>query len=167
MKVKRVLLALAVGGLMWGSLGSPAAAGGHDNFTWRNPTQPSKSPDDLKDSQYRGWHFEAKYEPFRRCILARESGGNYRSDGPWGSGGYQFIQSTWDRAMKYAGYPEWVGVRPYLAPVYVQQEGFWVTANPYPKKSGLRGAHHWSTDHTYAELGVRGVNCEKELPGGK
>ena len=167
MKKKRVASILAATVLAWGSTCAVAAAAPHDDFTWRNPAQPSKSPDDLKDSQYRGWHFEAKYEPFRRCILARESGGNYRSDGPWGSGGFQFIQSTWDRAMKFADYPEWVGVRPYLAPVYVQEEAFWVTENPYPKKSGLRGAHHWSTDHTYAELGKRGVNCEKELPGGK
>ena len=31
-----------------------------------------RAPTTLKDSQYRGWHYEAKYEAkFRRCILAR------------------------------------------------------------------------------------------------
>ena len=34
-------------------------------------------------------------------------------------------------------------------------------ANSLPKKKrSFVEAHHWSTDHTYNELGVRGVDCE-------
>ena len=40
--------------------GLPAAA--DEPWTYKNPAQPSKNPDDLKDSQYRGWHYEKKWE---------------------------------------------------------------------------------------------------------
>lgn len=113
---------------------------------YRNPTQPSKNPTKLLDSGYRGWHYESKWEPFRKCVMARESGGNYKANGSYGSGAYQFIQSSWDTAMGRARMPEWVGVRPYLAPPAVQDEAFWVMANPRPKKKGLHGAFHWSPD---------------------
>ena len=120
--------------------GGVAVADGE--WTYKNPAQPSKNPDDLKDSQYRGFHYERKYEGFRKCVMARESGGSYKITGRWGSGAYQFIQSSWDTAMKRANMPEWIGARPHKAPPYVQDHGFWVMANPYPKQKGLRGKHH-------------------------
>ena len=57
--------------------------------------------------------------------LRRESGSNFKADGSGGSGAYQFIQSTWDAYVVKvdAGY---VGVRPHLAPPYLQEEMFWV-----------------------------------------
>jgi len=57
------------------------------------------------------------------------------------------VQSTWDSYAGRAGFPEWVGVRPYKAPRYVQDEMFWYVINPKPKLKGLHGAHHWSTAH--------------------
>jgi hypothetical protein len=129
-----------------------------DHWNYKNPAKPSKNPDDLKDSQYRGWHYERKFEGFRKCVASRESGGNYKVDGPWGSGAYQFIQSTWDSAMKQANKPEWIGVRPHKAPPYVQDEAFWIKANPYPKKKGLHGRSHWSSAHA-AKFGFKTFDC--------
>ncbi len=139
----------------------------HEQYLYRNPAQPSKDPRELKDSQYRGFHYEAKYEPFRKCVMSRESGGNYRahSEEGWGSGAYQFTSATWRLAMLGIGAPEWAEAQARYAPPAYQDEAFWYVANPYPKLSGLRGKHHWSTDHTYNTIGKRGVNCEKWLPG--
>lgn len=128
------------------------------DWNYKNPTKPSKTPSDLKDSQYKGWHYERKFEGFRKCVMARESGGNYKVDGKWGSGAYQFIQSTWDSAMKQAKMPEWVGVRPHKAPPHVQDEAFWIKANPYPKKKGLHGKQHWSSSHA-AKFGFKTFDC--------
>ncbi len=129
-----------------------------EDWTYKNPANPSKNAKKLKDSQYRGWHYEKKWEPYRKCVMARESGGNYKVDGKWGSGAYQFIQSTWDQAMKQARKPEWIGVRPHKAPPYVQDEAFWILANVYPKKAGLHGRHHWSSEHA-AAFGFKTRDC--------
>lgn len=137
---------------------SAVPAHADDHWTYKNPAQPSKNPEQLKDSQYRGWHYERKYEGFRKCVMARESGGNYKSNGRWGSGGYQFVQSSWNTAMERANMPEWIGVRPHKAPPYVQDAAFWVMANPYPKKKGLHGKHHWSSAHA-ASQGFRTFDC--------
>jgi hypothetical protein len=153
--MKRTLTTLAItAGLLFSA--TPVVADDHWNY--KNPAKPSKNPDDLKDSQYRGWHYERKFEGFRKCVASRESGGNYKVDGPWGSGAYQFIQSTWDSAMKQANKPEWIGVRPHKAPPYVQDEAFWIKANPYPKKKGLHGRSHWSSAHA-AKFGFKTFDC--------
>ena len=133
-------------------------AWGEDSFVYKNPKNPTKNAEALKDSQYRGFHYERKFEGYRKCIMARESGGNYKSDGRWGSGAYQFVQSTWDSAMKQANKPEWIGVRPNKAPPYVQDEAFWIKANPYPKKKGLHGRSHWSSAHA-AKFGFKTYDC--------
>jgi len=133
-------------------------AWGEDSFVYKNPKNPTKNAEALKDSQYRGFHYERKFEGYRKCIMARESGGNYKSDGRWGSGAYQFVQSTWDSAMKQANKPEWIGVRPNKAPPYVQDEAFWIKANPYPKRKGLHGRSHWSSAHA-AKFGFKTYDC--------
>ena len=153
--MRRLAAIVVAAGLVWGS--APAATA-DDHWNYKNPAQPSKNPEDLKDSQYRGFHYEKRFEGFRKCVMARESGGNYKVDGPWGSGAYQFIQSTWDSAMKQAGMPEWVGVRPHKAPPHVQDEAFWIKANPYPKKKGLHGRSHWSSAHA-AKFGFKTFDC--------
>ena len=153
--MRRLAVIVVAAGLVWGS--APAATA-DDHWNYKNPAKPSKNPEDLKPSQYRGFHYEKKWEPFRLCVAARESGGNYKVDGPWGSGAYQFVQSSWNEAMKRANMPEWVGVRPHKAPPYVQDEAFWVMANPYPKKKGLHGKHHWSSAHA-AKFGFRTFDC--------
>jgi len=153
--MKRTLTTLAItAGLMFAA--TPAVADGDWNY--KNPRNPTKEASKLKDSQYRGFFYEKKWEGFRKCVMARESGGNYKVDGRWGSGAYQFVQSTWNSAMQKAGKPEWTGVRPHKAPPYVQDEAFWIMANPYPKKKGLHGKHHWSSAHA-AKFGFNTYDC--------
>lgn len=154
--MKRLITVMVVAGCF---LVHPATAAADETWNYKNPANPSKNADDLKDSQYRGWHYERKWEPYRKCVMARESGGNYKADGPYGSGAFQFIQSTFDEAMRRARKPEWVGVRPHKAPPYVQDEAFWLMANPYPKKPGLHGRHHWSSRWAKEILGVNVKDC--------
>ena len=135
----------------------PAAA--PDEPQYRNPAKPSKNAAELRDSGYRGYHYERRWESYRKCIMVRESGGNYKADGPYGSGAYQFIQKTWDIYVERANMPEWAGVRPYLAPPTVQDEVFWLAANPKPKKKGLHGRHHWSSGHALQLLGAKVRDC--------
>ena len=104
-------------------------------------------PKDIPDSPYRGYHYEEKWEPVRKCIFWRESSGRYKADGPYGSGIAQWIQSTWDVYADRAGYPEYVGVRPFKVPSYVQEDVFWFMINPFPKKPALHGYHHWEAAH--------------------
>jgi hypothetical protein len=153
--MKRTLTTLAItAGLLFAA--TPAVADGEWNY--KNPRNPTKDASKLKDSQYRGFHYEKKYEGFRKCVMARESGGSYKIDGRWGSGAYQFVQTSWDTAMERAKMPEWIGVRPHKAPPYVQDHGFWIMANPYPKKKGLHGRHHWSSAHA-AKFGFKTYDC--------
>jgi hypothetical protein len=126
-----------------------------DHFNYKNPWKPTKDVDKIPDSLYRGWHYDAKHEDFRKCILRRESGSNFKSDGSGGSGAYQFIQSTWDAYVVKVD-PGYVGVRPNKAPPYLQEEMFWVVVNPYAKKPGLEGRHHWSAAHAHG-AGFTGV----------
>jgi hypothetical protein len=112
-------------------------------------------PQDVPDSQYRGYHYEQRWEPVRKCIVWRESRNRKSADGRNGSGLYQFIQTTWDSFITDAGFPEWKGVRPYKAPRYVQDAMFWFVINPKPKLKGLHGAHHWGTHHATGRI----TNC--------
>lgn len=51
-----------------------------------------------------------------------ESGGNYAAVDPSGTyfGAYQFLPSTFNSVVGKAGYPEYIGVRPDMAPIHVQ-----------------------------------------------
>lgn len=102
---------------------------------------------DLPDSQYRGDHYVPAAEGFRKCVMWRESYGRYGADGRYGSGAYQFVQSTWRQYAQAAGVGEWANVRPARAPRYVQDKVFWFALNPLPRKRGLEGRHHWDPKH--------------------
>lgn len=117
-------------------------------------------PKDVPDSQYQGSHNPgtSRFEEIRKCIIWRESRGNPKADGEYGSGLYQFISPTWDFYAEIAGYPEWVGKRAAKAPVYVQDEVFAVTLNPFPKRPGFEGLHHWSAVHA-ASHGYKVRDC--------
>ena len=107
---------------------------------------------------YRGSHHTPKAEEFLTCVALRESSGRWRANGRYGSGAFQFTQGSWDTYAERAGYPEWVGVRPYKAPAYVQTEVAYVAVNPYPKRPGLEGKHHWSPAHALT-IGKRIKAC--------
>jgi len=109
-------------------------------------------PNQIPDSTYTGkWYVEAA-EPFRKCVMWRESHGNYRADGRYGSGAYQFIQSTWDHYAELAGHADYVGVTPARAPKAVQDHVFWRT---YWKG---KGKHHWSAIHALT-IGAKVKEC--------
>lgn len=112
----------------------------------------AQGPSTMPDSLYTGkWYVKAA-EPFRKCIMWRESSGRYKADGRYGSGAYQFIQSTWDHYAELAGHAEYVGVRPAKAPQDVQDHVFWRT---YWKG---KGKHHWSTVHALT-IGAKVKAC--------
>lgn len=117
-------------------------------------------PHEIPNSAYVGRHYvgSERFERIRKCIMWRESRGNYRADGRYGSGAYQFIQRTWDHYARRAGHPEYVGVRPAKAPRYIQDKVYAVTVNPLPKKRGLEGLHHWSPAHALT-IGKRVSSC--------
>ena len=100
---------------------------------------------DLPD--YRGSHYTPAAAEFLTCAALRESSGSWKADGPYGSGAFQITGETWNFYAKRAGYPEWVGKRAAKAPPYVQTEVAFVMVNPFPKKPGLEGKHHWSAVH--------------------
>jgi hypothetical protein len=108
--------------------------------------------------EYRGSHYTAAGEKFLTCVALRESSGRWAADGPYGSGAFQMVQRTWDHYAARAGYPEWIGKRAAKAPAYVQTEVAFVMVNPFPKRKGLEGAHHWSPVHALT-VGKRIKDC--------
>ena len=112
----------------------------------------AQGPADIPDSHYQGkWYVKAA-EPFRKCVILRESGGRYKADGRYGSGAYQFIQSTWDHYAHLAGLSRYVGVRPSNAPKIVQDRVFWRTY------WNGKGKHHWAAAHALT-IGKRVHEC--------
>lgn len=147
--MRRFLLFLAIGIAAVLFIGIKAGPSfGDDHFNYKNPWKPTKNVDEIPDSLYRGWHYEKKWEPFRKCLLRRESGSNFKAESSGGSGGFQFVQKTWDHYVAKAD-PGYVGVRPNKAPPYLQEEVFWIAVNPTPRKPGLAGRHHWSASHAH------------------
>lgn len=109
-------------------------------------------PNTIPDSSYTGRWYVAEAEPFRKCVMWRESRGNYRSNGRYGSGAYQFIQPTWEHYATLAGFEDYADERAYKAPPAVQDAVFWRT---YWKG---KGKHHWSAIHALT-IGARVKDC--------
>jgi hypothetical protein len=65
------------------------------------------------------------------CIRQLESGGNYRENtGNGYYGAYQFTPSSWNSAVRGAGYPQYANGRADLAPPYVQDAAaVWLQAH--------------------------------------
>lgn len=95
---------------------------------------------EMPQSQYRSTqYYMPRKERYRKCIMWRESRGNYKAHGPGGSGAYQFIFSTWRHYAKLAGFDYWSTKPAHQAPRYVQDAVFWRTWNHG------KGKFHWST----------------------
>ena len=113
--------------------------------------------------EYRGSHHTPAAEKFLECVAARESGwpnkNSWTSDGPYGSGAFQMILVTSRRAALAINAPEWAEKRAYLWPPYLQTEAAYWLLNPFPKKPGLEGRHHWSSDHAKRLLGKNIHDC--------
>lgn len=101
---------------------------------------PASNVQGIPDSHYQGSaYYMPKKEGIRKCIIYRESRGNYRADGSGGSGAYSFIQTTWNHYALLAGFPHVVGVRPNKTSKFIQDAVFWRTFNHG------KGKWHWST----------------------
>ena len=101
---------------------------------------PASNTQGIPNSAYQGSaYYMPKKEEIRKCIIYRESRGNYRADGSGGSGAYSFIQTTWNHYVDLAGFPHMVGVRPNKASKFIQDAVFWRTWNRG------KGKWHWST----------------------
>lgn len=63
---------------------------------------------DVPSTEYRGTHYARKWEPFRRCVVHRESRGDYRARNPRSSaaGAYQFLASQWRDSLVWMLMPE-------------------------------------------------------------
>ena len=86
-------------------LAPPALAGGQ---------HPALSPEardlmGIQESLYQGKHYNPRrWETFRRCVIHRESRGNYRAANKTSSarGAYQFLDRSWRKALVWMLLPE-------------------------------------------------------------
>lgn len=95
----------------------------------------------IADSAYTGSYYNASYEGVRKCIVKRESGGNYgivSSNGQY-HGAYQFSRSTGDVTARKMGRPDLVGTPASQWSRAEQDEGFWTLWNHGAGRS------HWSS----------------------
>jgi hypothetical protein len=94
----------------------------------------------VQPSLYRGGYYDTRYESTRRCIVERESEGQYSvvsSNGTW-HGAYQFARGTSDIAARRMDRPDLVGVPASQWDRAEQDEAFWTMWDHG------RGAGHWA-----------------------
>lgn len=122
---------------------TPTAAVGAVRAGERN-TKVSRSLRGVRASAYIGKYYSARYEVTRRCIVRRESGGNYRISSPGGRyrGAYQFNSGLARATARKMGRPD-LARKPISSwSRFEQDKAFWVVWNHG------RGAGHWrSTRH--------------------
>jgi hypothetical protein len=95
----------------------------------------------IADSAYTGPYFDPAYESTRKCIVRRESGGNYgivSSNGMY-YGAYQFSRSTGDATARSMGRGDLVGTPVNQWSRAEQDQAFWTLWN-----HGA-GRGHWGT----------------------
>ncbi len=117
---------------------TPAAAASAVRAGERNP-RVSRSLSGVRASAYIGKYYSARSEGTRRCIVRRESGGNYRISSPGGryQGAYQFNAGL-ARATAYKmGRRDLAGKPIRTWSRFDQDKAFWVVWNHG------RGAGHW------------------------
>ena len=95
----------------------------------------------IENSAYTGSYYNPSFESTRKCIVRKESGGNYGIVSSNGSyhGAYQFSRSTGDTAAQKMGRPDLVGTPASRWSRYEQDQAFWITWN----HGGGRG--NWPT----------------------
>lgn len=109
----------------------------------RNP-KVSRSLRGVRPSAYIGRYYSPRHESTRRCIVRRESGGNYRIASPGGRyrGAYQFNAGLARTAARKMGRSDLVGRPINTWSRFEQDKAFWVIWNHG------RGRGHWaSTRH--------------------
>lgn len=122
---------------------APSAAASVVRAGERNP-KVSRSLSGVRSSAYVGKYYSSRYEGTRKCIVRRESGGNYRISSPGGRyrGAYQFNGGLARATAHKMGRSDLAG-RPISSwSRFDQDKAFWVVWNHG------RGAGHWrSTRH--------------------
>lgn len=108
----------------------------------RNP-KVSRSMTGIRASAYVGRYYNSRYEAKRKCIVRRESHGNYRivSSGGTYRGAYQFNPSLARAAARKMGRSDLVGKSMNTWSRFDQDKAFWVIWNHG------RGASNWPTRH--------------------
>ena len=123
------------------------------------PTQ--EKDDSVRPSTYTGEHYRPKWEPWRKCVVWRESRDNARAANTRSSarGLYQFLDKAWRRSLTYMIMLEHREDRAKVValrakpihkwPRYWQDAAFWTVLN------GGTGAKHWN---------LQGSHCHKVRP---
>lgn len=106
----------------------------------RSGSAPSRAPaSGIAPSAYTGRYYSPAYEGFRRCIVHRESRGDYTARNPRSSaaGAYQFLLSTSNVVARMMDRPDLVGRSASTWPRAAQDEAFYVLYDHG------RGVSHW------------------------
>lgn len=104
-------------------------------------TKVSRSLTGVRPSAYIGKYFNPRYERTRKCIVRKESGGNYRIASRTGKyqGAYQFGSPLARAAAIKMGRKDLVGKPIRTWSRFDQDKAFWVIWN------NGKGASHWPT----------------------
>jgi hypothetical protein len=122
---------------------APSAAASAVRAGERNP-KVSRSLSGVRSSAYVGKYYSSRYEGTRKCIVRRESGGNYRISSPGGRyrGAYQFNAGLARATANKMGRSDLARTPISSWSRFDQDKAFWVVWNHG------RGAGHWrSTRH--------------------
>ena len=109
--------------------------------TGERNTKVSRSLRGVRPSAYIGKHYKARYERTRRCIVRKESGGNYRIASRTGKyqGAYQFNAHLANATARKMGRRDLVGKPMRRWSRFEQDKAFWLVWN------NGRGRGHWPT----------------------
>ena len=101
----------------------------------------SRSMTGVRPSAYVGKYFSTRYEATRRCIVRKESGGNYRVASSSGRyrGAYQFNSNLARSTARRMGRSDLVNRRFNTWSRFDQDKAFWIVWNHG------RGRGHWPT----------------------
>lgn len=90
--------------------------------------------------EYRGKYYNPRWENVRKCIVQRESGGDYRAKNRWSTaaGAYQFLISTSNAVARMMGRGDLVGTSARYWSKFDQDRAFWTLFNHG------KGRGHWN-----------------------
>jgi len=109
--------------------------------TGERNTKVSRSMSGIRSSAYVGKYYSARYERTRKCIVRKESGGNYRIASRTGKyrGAYQFNAQLASATAKKMGRRDLAGKPFNTWSRFDQDKAFWTVWNHG------RGRGHWPT----------------------
>jgi hypothetical protein len=121
--------------------GSTVATKAHTEERRKNRARASRSMFGVKASAYRGSYYDGRFERTRKCIVRKESGGNYRIASRYGTykGAYQFNSYLARATAKRMGRSDLAGKPMNQWSRYDQDRAFWTVWNHG------RGARNWPT----------------------